>query len=134
MEWRDGENTFTATKLTATVFVTRGVGAMSGDVMERFIAMLDREVASGARAMLFFHDWERIDSYDPSMRQKLTEWRRRAPPGATKAIHVLVRSKIIAMGVSASALLLRWVGLEIESYASRDAFERALRSAVEASR
>jgi hypothetical protein len=134
MEWRDGDNHFTTTKLTPTLFVTRGYGVISGDAVERFIAMLDREIAGGAKQISFFHDWEHIDSYDPAMRKRLTEWRRNNPAGITKAIHILVRSKLVAMGVAASAVLLRMAGIEIESYAYRDSFERALRSAVDASR
>lgn len=130
VEWKNGEHSFVCTRLAPTVFVTRGVGVMTGDVMDRFIAMLDREIAGGTRAMVFFHDWEHIVSYEPAMRQKLTEWRRRAPRSATKAIHVLVRSKLVSMGVSASSVLLRLIGLEIQSYSSRDDFDRAIRTAV----
>jgi hypothetical protein len=134
VDWSNGEHTFTATRLAPTVFVTRGVGVMTGDVMDRFIAMLDREIAAGTRGMEFFHDWEHIESYEPAMRQKLTEWRRRAPRGATKAINVLVRSKLVAMGVSASAVLLRLMGLEIQLFSSRDEFTRAIHRAISAPR
>lgn len=134
VEWSNGEHTFSVTKVAPAVFVTRGVGVMTGDVMERFIAMLDREVAAGTRGMVFFHDWEHIESYEPAMRQKLTEWRRRAPKGATKSISVLVRSKLVAMGVSASSVLLRLIGLEIQSFSSREEFNRAIRSAAASAR
>lgn len=130
LRWYNGDHAFNVVRMAPRVFLTRGVGVMSGDVMDLFIALLDRELERGTREMVFFHDWERIESYEPAMRQKLTDWRRRAPAGATSSIHVLVRSKLLAMGVSASAIVLRLVGLDVHSYSERAAFDRALDRAL----
>jgi hypothetical protein len=128
-QWRRGENSFELLCEPPRLFRTRAVGAMTGTVMDGFIETLDELVASGSRGMIFFHDWYDLVSYEPSMRQRMTEWRRRAPMGTTHSIHILVRSKVIAMGVAASAVALRLAGLEIASYSSRTAFDCALRAA-----
>lgn len=130
MEWGSERDGITVRRCSPHVFHTRPRGRLVGDVMERFVALLDRLVAAGVRGMVFFHDFSSVESYEPSMRQRLTEWRRNSPPGTTRRLHVLVRSKIVAMGVSGSAIVLRVVGIELDSYSDRAAFERALERAV----
>jgi hypothetical protein len=43
---------------------------------------------------------------------------------------VLVQSTLLAMGVAASAIVLRMVGVDMRAYTNRAEFERALREAV----
>lgn len=132
MEWGTSTDGITVLRRGPRTLHTRARGKLSGDVMQRFIALLDKLVAEGVRGMVVFHDFSAVESYEPEMRQQLTEWRKRTPPGTTAAVHVLVKSKIIAMGVAASGMILRLVGIELRSYSDGPSFEQAMRRAVEA--
>jgi hypothetical protein len=115
------------------LFVTVARGDVVEAMADRLIELLEREVAAGTRQMSFFHDWWEMENYQPSSRQKLTDWRRGAPPGTTKESHVLVRSKLVAMGVAASSIVLRMINVDMRAYASREPFERELRKALSGS-
>jgi hypothetical protein len=92
------------------------------------VAMADRIIAAGERVLaeskpLFgFHDWEGLTGYETECRKRLTEWgmRIRADVGA---VHVLVRSRLVAMGVSVASLALQGM---IVPYTERPPFEIAL--------
>lgn len=128
--WESPKGTFVVHRLSETVFRSEATGAATGLAMEGFIAQLDSLVAQGCRGMLFFHDWSEMASYEPSMRHKLTDWRRAAPAGTTEAIHVLLRSSLVTLGVTASSVALRLVGIELYTYTDRLVFERKLASAT----
>lgn len=127
--WSSPSGSFQVDQLSATVFRTEATGVATGTAMDGFILELDRLVAEGRRAMVFFHDWSGMNSYEPAMRVKLTNWRRSAPSGTTESIHVLLRSSLVTLGVSASSIALRFVGIELYTYTDRLAFERRLAAA-----
>ncbi|MBL8682455.1 MAG: hypothetical protein JNK05_25030 [Myxococcales bacterium] len=121
---------FTVYRPADGLYVTVANGHVLESTAKDFIAFLEGEMKRGVSNMSFFHDWWELDTYEQSARQRLTEWRRAAPRGTTKDSHVLVRSKLLAMGVAASAIVLRMVGVEMRAHTDRAAFERALRDAI----
>ena len=131
LNWGSSTDGVSVLRRSHHVLQTRAWGRMTGDVVDQFLAVLDRLVADGLRDMVVFHDLSGVESYEPVMRQKLTDWRRSAPKGTTRVLHICVRSKLLAMGASASAIVLRIVGVELHSYTSTAAFERALLAALD---
>lgn len=114
----------------AGVYVSVAKGHVVEAMAKDFITLLEAEMKLGISNMSFFHDWWELTSYDQSARHRLTEWRQAAPKGTTKDSNVLVRSKIVAMGVAASSIVLRMIGVDMRAYSDRAEFERALRAAV----
>lgn len=121
---------FTVYRPVEGLYVTVANGHVLEATARDFIAFLEGEMQRGISNMSFFHDWWALDTYEQSARQRLTDWRRAAPRGTTKDSHVLVRSKLLAMGVAASAIVLRMVGVEMRVYTDRAEFERVLRDAI----
>jgi len=70
-----------------------------------------------------FHDWEAVSGYDSEARVHLTRWTLSAPREALAECHVLVRSRLVAMGVSTAALALRVLDVPLSSYSVRAEFE-----------
>lgn len=69
-----------------------------------------------------FDDLEDLRGYDSDVRSRLTGWSRDHRPKIV-AFHILVRSKIVAMGVSLANLA---IGGAIVAHTRRAAFEAAL--------
>lgn len=127
-EWRDGANSLLLRYDGGTTFSTVASGMMLVRGAEAFIHELDRLVQMDFRQMRFFHDWRAMSGYEPATRQMLTAWRRNAPAGTTESIHVLLQSNVVTLGVAASAIVLRAVGIELHIYTkvtSFDAMKRA---------
>jgi hypothetical protein len=81
----------------------------------------DRIISTG-QSLYIFHDFEGLTGYDAATRTKLTEWaakRNNFLPGT----HFLIRTRILAMGVSVAALAL---GRPLKAFSSRREFEAAL--------
>lgn len=113
-----------------TSSVLHGVvrGHLSRDMAERWIATIQPRLQKGV-LLAGFHDWERMTSYESSARYALTKFL-----GATyrqQPAHILVASRLVAMGVSAASLTLAIAGVKLTSYNKRDVFERALAEALE---
>jgi hypothetical protein len=74
-----------------------------------------------------FHDWEKMTGYESKCRKEMTEWtlNRRS---RIKHHHVLLKSKLVAMGVATANLVLG--GSMITSYTERSKFEAALRGVL----
>jgi hypothetical protein len=123
---------FTVYRPVAGIYVTVAAGQVVDAMAKDFIAYLEDQMKLGVTNMSFFHDWWDLTAYEQSARHRLTEWRRAAPKGTTKDSHVLVRSKLIAMGVAASSIALRMVGVDMRAYNDRADFERSLRDATRA--
>jgi hypothetical protein len=81
----------------------------------------DRIISTG-QSLYIFHDFEGLTGYDAATRTKLTEWaakRNKFLPGT----HFLIRTRILAMGVSVAALAL---GRPLKAFSSRREFEATL--------
>jgi len=69
-----------------------------------------------------FDDWECVTGYDSALRVKLTEWHK-AHEDRMERTHILVGSRLLAMGVSVANLVM---GGRLDVYASRREFEAQL--------
>jgi hypothetical protein len=100
------------------IVVTSAVGHGAAEFVDPLLAIFDEAVARGAREI--WDDWARVASYDSEVRVRLTAWTR-ANYWIAKGVHVLVGSKLIAMGVTVSNLAL---GGPLHVTTDRAAFER----------
>ena len=112
-----------------TPSVLHGVvrGHLSRDMAERWIAAIEPRLEKGT-ILAGFHDWELMASYESSARYALTRFLMgtyRQQPA-----HILVASRLVAMGFSAASLTLAIAGVKLTSYTSRALFETALVEAL----
>lgn len=104
------------------IFFGKITGYYSADMVDDYIVAMERALDRG-RPITGFHDWADMPNYDTICRKKLTDWVLRHM-AKTAGHHILVQSKLVAMGVSTANLLLG--GTIITSYTDRAAFEKAL--------
>ena len=92
---------------------------------ETITQRLDVLLSKGIRPVVF-DDWEGLTSYDSGARIHLTAW---TAENASKlrGIHMLFRSKLVAMGVTVANLTLKG---GMATYASRPEFESVLAAAL----
>lgn len=89
-----------------------------GDYMLRVI----ERIAAANRRVNIFCDWAEMTGYDSEVRASLTQW---VATNRTRAtMHLLVGSKLVAMGVSVANLALGGV---LVGYTNRGSFDAALR-------
>lgn len=100
-----------------TVFAGHG----SIEVAEALIGYFERVIERHG-GIVIFDDWDEAKGYDSEVRFRLTEWTK-ANFDVLRATTVLVRSKILAMGLSVANLALR---RPVTVLHDRKAFERAL--------
>lgn len=100
-------------------------GHLSASIAEQIVQAGNGVVREDGR-LVAFHDWERVESYDTEARLLLTSWGRAIAPNV-EVVHILVRSKLVAMGVSVAALALGGMLRPHASRATFDAARRALR-------
>ncbi len=112
-----------------TTSVLLGVvrGHFSQDMAERWIATIEPRLQKGT-VIAGFHDWELMTSYQSSARYALTKFL--MATYRQQPAHILVASRLVAMGVSAASLTLAVAGVKLTSYNKREAFERALDEAL----
>jgi hypothetical protein len=67
-----------------------------------------------------FHDWEAVTGYGTEVRQELTRWALENP-GRTESVHVLVGSRIVAMGVTVANVALGGI---VTAHHERAKFEK----------
>lgn len=96
------------------------------ELLPSYIEAMNAAIRRGP--LLMFNDWAEMETYDSECRRVMTEWVIRHRDRVER-IHILVRSKLVAMGVTTASLLIGH-GLLI-SYAHRSAFEDALRPHLE---
>ncbi len=104
---------------------TQVEGHVDAAAVRWYTARIDRLLLEGKRIQTF-HDWIGIDGFEPDVRAPYRAWADRQkdlldPP------HFLVRSKIVAMALSVTSLVLGH-GLVVVS--DRVEFERALADAI----
>ncbi len=112
----------------AGVVCTHIVGHVDEDAAHGFARNASAAVAGGVRHR-FFHDWEQLTTYEPSVRQVLTRWAF-ANRASVVDVHALFRSKVLAMGWASASLALGQVGLTLRTCPSRAAFEGLLAEAL----
>jgi hypothetical protein len=106
---------------TPEVVATRFEGHLTIAVTEEVLTWLERRVAARG-ALHAFHDWQSMESYDSAARVGMVRWMREHP-GALSSLTLLVRSKLVAMGVAAANALL---GGHLHATTSRAEYDGAL--------
>jgi hypothetical protein len=101
-------------------------GHYSQAMLKEYLGGLDEAVKAGHK-LTTFHDWEEMTGYDSVCRQAMTDWVLKHV-SQIHMNHILVRSKIVAMGVATANLLTG--GKLLFPYTTRVPFERALKTAV----
>jgi hypothetical protein len=104
------------------VFFGKVTGHYRADMVDDYIAAMERTLDRG-QPISGFHDWSGMPNYDTVCRKRLTDWVLKHM-AHTAGHHILVQSKLVAMGVSTANMLLG--GSIITSYTDRAAFEQAL--------
>ena len=82
-------------------------------------------VAAGGHRILGFADWWAMENYETAARQLLTETAKRVAT-RTEAYHVLLRSRVVALGIQAANLVLG----NLQPYTDRARFEQAMARAT----
>lgn len=102
------------------VIYTQACGHMDHGCAEAFMTFVNRTFDRG-RPTTLFHDWSKMTGYDSDARATLTRWtiERRA---SIAAAVILLRSKLVAMGVATANLATSPLGVEFRSHTSREAF------------
>jgi hypothetical protein len=100
------------------VVADRIVGHLDLELARRFTERLTVKMAGGR--IHVFSDWERMEGYDSAVRMELTAWALRRRSGFA-GIHALVRSRLVAMGLSVANVAL---GNFMQAYTDRAVFER----------
>lgn len=103
------------------VYVTWSRGHLCTAMAKEIIAAGNRLLETHS-TLEVFHDWEAGESYDSAARLDLTKWGVEVRKRVTK-VHVLVKPKIVKMGVAVASIAL---GGMIESHEDRRSFEASL--------
>jgi hypothetical protein len=101
------------------VFCTRVSGHADLDCALHLMRAFDRIAAITLGALDAFHDWEAVTGYESIVRQELARWSEVHEKAGE--VHVLVRSRLVAMGVSVANVAL---GGMIQVYSDRAKFEK----------
>jgi C4-dicarboxylate-specific signal transduction histidine kinase len=101
------------------VLFTRVSGHGERACAEHIVRAFDH-VALTADKVEIFHDWELLNGYAAEVRVEMTAWTR-GILHRLGSVHILVRSKIVAMGITIADVALGGV---LTSHNDRRAFER----------
>jgi hypothetical protein len=112
--------------VTPGVVATRVAGHVDAGCVRWYTSRVDRLLLDG-RVLQTFHDWEGIDSFDPDVRKPYRAWAERRV-NLVKPPHFLVRSRILSMAVTATALILQH---GLVAHTERRHFEAALDAAID---
>jgi hypothetical protein len=113
----------------AGVVLERVSGHADGEIARVLIERL-AEVLEETSPMSLFFDFEELESYDAAARSQLTGWTK-AHQAELRMVHVLVRSRLVATGVSVANVAL---GGFMRSHTERPRFEAALKLELEQAR
>ncbi|GAB4198691.1 MAG: hypothetical protein OHK0013_08190 [Sandaracinaceae bacterium] len=119
--WADPRGTLEITTVRPGVVLQRFRGHAMPPMADAIAERLERELARHGRIVVF-DDWEEATGYESEVRIKLTAWTQRYLDRIPET-HILVRSRLVAMGISVANLAL---ANRLRSYTSRKEFEAAL--------
>jgi len=122
VRWDRGEMTI---EVSGDVIFHRISGYLEKSLVPRIKEPTERLIACGLRPRIF-NDWWDMSGYDAEARNKLTEWTLRIRHNIASD-HILVRSKIVSMGVSLANVAL---GGLLTVYTDRTEFAQARRRAT----
>lgn len=118
--WKTGAWDLLMTSPAHGVFFTRVSGHADLDCALHVMRAFDRLAALTLGDLEVFHDWEHVTGYDSIVRQEFVRWAQEHPKQGDA--HILVKSRLVAMGVSVANVAL---GGRLKVYADRPKFERA---------
>ncbi|MDI1478416.1 hypothetical protein [Polyangium sp. y55x31] len=126
VRWSRGELRI---KVTDDVVYEHVSGYLEKEIVSKITQPIDKLIGQGAKPIIF-NDWWELAGYDSDARLKLTDWIFWIR-GKIVGSHILVRSKIVSMGVSIANLAL---GGMLTVYTDRQeftlAYHRALRQSM----
>jgi hypothetical protein len=110
----------------AGMFYSQGVGYIEREPVEQVCA-LATIILGESPTIDVFHDWSGVVGYDPSARVAFTAWMLEHYPRVGR-VRILTRSKLVAMGVSATEFAVNALGFSVDLrvYSMRDDFEEDL--------
>jgi hypothetical protein len=100
-------------------------GYLDVPLAEHFLASLDAWAKLGGKSLVAFHDWEALRDYDPNARLMLTPWSKEHR-AQFECVHMLVRSRTVAWGISIVNSLTRDVMIPHHTRASFEEARRAV--------
>ena len=105
------------------MFYSQAVGYVEREPVER-VCELASEILAQSPTIDAFHDWSGVVGYDSGSRVTFTWWMVQHYRRVGR-VRVLTRSKLVAMGVSATELAVHKLGfnLDLHVYGMRDEFE-----------
>ncbi len=106
--------------------IQKAEGHATAAIAQTMIQRLSAILAMGR--IVIFDDWEGMTGYDTDARTIVSDWTR-TNLGSIDQIHILVRSKLVAMAISVSNLTTNNIST---SYTKREKFEYALAEAISA--
>jgi hypothetical protein len=124
-QWRSDRGELRLWYPAPSVVATHVVGHFDVTLQTHFLTRANARIASGLKIVVF-HNWEEMTGYESRVRQDFTSWAQ-ANKDQIEAIHILVRAKIVSMGVAVASVSL---GGLIQSYTDRIAFGRLLSTAA----
>jgi hypothetical protein len=119
--WESARGRLTITYPARSVMLFTYGGHLTADVVPFVDASVHRTLKAGIRPH-FFVDLERVGGYDSEYRHAIVRWGRRVETDV-EGWFFLVRSRIVAMGVTLSTLRL---GAPVKATAKRSEFEAAM--------
>lgn len=122
--WSDGRGTLEITTVRPGVVLQRFRGHALAPMADVIAERLEREIARFG-SIVVFDDWEEATGYESEVRIRLTAWTQSRLDRIPET-HILVRSRLLAMGISVANLA---VGNKLRAYTSRAEFEAALSQA-----
>jgi hypothetical protein len=131
---RDVERFESTTVVVEAVRLARGVigSTMTGRLDEALtratLDYTDRMIALDG-PLFMFHDWEGMTGYDSIARKLCTDYAVEKFR-MVRGVHILVRSSIVAMGISTANLVTWPAGVELTAHRDRAAFEQARKKAI----
>jgi hypothetical protein len=119
--WSDGRGTLEITTVRPGVVLQRFRGHALTPMADVIAERLERELTRSG-SIVVFDDWEEATGYESEVRIRLTAWTQSRLDRIPET-HILVRSRLLAMGISVANLA---VGNKLRAYTSRAEFEAAL--------
>lgn len=125
---RGPRGTFYFYQLGPDAIYTQALGHMDHGCAEAFMAFANRTFDRG-RSTTLFHDWSEITGYDSDARATLTRWTidRRS---SIASVVILVKSKLLAMGIATANLATAPFGVTFHSHTSREVFAKEFLAAM----
>ena len=124
LDARDERGRLMLYQLRPGLIVSNATGHLVARFSEPFTDSIDARIEQDGSVTLF-HEWFDVTGYDTSVRLDWTEWTQRQRANISST-HILVSSRIVAMGVRTAALALALVGAKLVSYTERERFMREL--------